>query len=297
VVQAQTPASAGYALAFDGVDDSVRLAYTSYILAPTWKGTKTISLWLKPDALGKDCLHNTPAFCSLIFGDQPAWWGINQGKLFGQDRIWVWNYDGNYDLVGFDYTGMVGDWIHLALVHANGQWSVYINGTFIGGMPSGATMQPNTGALPVLHLGGLIINSARVFAFDGEIDEVELWNVERSASEISLDRFTPHVGDEAGLAAYYRMSDGAGTALTDDSINNWNGILRNGNPPSVPGNGTSIQWVTSGAFDDQGLASMAQASVPVPGAAAPGTIILSIEGHPDDFPTAAETGVFLPIVQ
>jgi hypothetical protein len=45
----------------------------------------------------------------------------------------------------------------------------------------------------------------------------------------------------------YRMSDGAGVTLTDDSINNFNGSLLDGGWGVAP-NGAPAQWVTSGAF-------------------------------------------------
>ncbi len=54
-------------------------------------------------------------------------------------------------------------------------------------------------------------------------------------------------GAEAGLAAYYRMSDGAGTILTDDSQFNWNGTLLDGGS-GVPANGSPALWVASGAY-------------------------------------------------
>jgi hypothetical protein len=43
------------------------------------------------------------------------------------------------------------------------------------------------------------------------------------------------------------MSDGAGLALTDDSLNDWNGMLKDGSS-TVPGDGFPPAWVISGAF-------------------------------------------------
>jgi len=40
--------SPGFALAFDGVNDSVRLAATAQMLASTWKNTKTVSCGSNP---------------------------------------------------------------------------------------------------------------------------------------------------------------------------------------------------------------------------------------------------------
>ena len=75
---------------------------------------------------------------------------------------------------------------------------------------------------------------------------MQIWNVARSASDIALSMSGPLTGAEPGLAAYYRMTNGSGTSLTDNSGHGWTGTLLDGDS-GVPGNGP-IAWVTSGAF-------------------------------------------------
>lgn len=243
---------AGYALAFDGVNDLVQLTYTSSIMVvDTWQTTKTVEVWVKPEGPVSDCIDvpGNPAFvaaCDYIFGDKPEWWGITRGEILGQDRIWIYNFDGSMDQIGVPYT--TGEWVHIALVHDGGMLRAYKNGILIDAIPSGATWQPDTGALPVLYIGGSIFNTSRVYTLEGQIDEVRIWNVARSAAEINANMRLLLSGSETGLAAYYQMSDGVGTVLTDDSINNWNGTLLDG-CCGVPPNGSLPQWVDSGAFD------------------------------------------------
>jgi hypothetical protein len=104
-------------------------------------------------------------------------------------------------------------------------------------------------AFPVLHIGGVIKNVTGNWTFRGEIDEVQLWNTARTSEEIRHDMTTPLAGTELGLAAYYRMSNGSGTLLTDDSGHQWTGILSDG-LNEVPADGP-ILWVPSGAFSIQ----------------------------------------------
>jgi len=105
--------------------------------------------------------------------------------LNGNDRIWVWNYDGSagsaYDVLGLEYT--VGEWVHVTLVYDGGVLRAYKNGVEVASTPSGATQQPSTGALPKLHLGGIINSASRNWTFEGLLDEASLWVVARTAGE------------------------------------------------------------------------------------------------------------------
>ena len=139
----------------------------------------------------------------------------------------------------------VDEWVHIAFVHVGGTLSAYRNGVLVASVPSGPTQQPVTGALPVLHLGGIINSTTRNWSFGGEIDEVQIWNTARTEAQIQQDMTEPVAVIDDRLAAYYRMSDGSGMWLTDDSLHGWVGTLTDGGP--VPPDGP-IQWVMSGAF-------------------------------------------------
>jgi hypothetical protein len=244
---------AGWALRFDGTSDCVELPATSSIFTSGWESTKTVALWVKPDGLQHPCQTTSDPYavseCDSIFGDHPTFWGISIGYLPGPDsnRIWVWNYDGGaglVDRIGIEYTP--GEWVHIALVHSGGVLRAYRNGVEVGsGIPSGPTVQV-PGA--VSDIGGVIINSTRYYLFRGDIDEVSLWNRALSASEIAGNMFLATPTNTNGLAAFYRMSNGTGTVLTDDSGHDKTGTLFDGAYGVPPQNGPP-QWVDSGAFD------------------------------------------------
>ncbi len=237
----------GLALQFDGTSDFVRLAATSDILGSAWRDTKSVVLWVQPTGVAPTVTDVASA--DVIFGDRPRLWGISRGVIGGQDRIWVWNYDGNFDQIGIEYT--TGQWVQIALVHNGGTLRAYKNGFEVGSVASGPTPLPPGGA--VLHFGGIINSASKNWTFQGKIDEVSIWNIALAGAEIAawmnLEITSAHP-NWANLSAYYKMSDGLGTTVTDDSVNSWTGTLNDGGS-GVPADGP-ISWVTSGAFSGGG---------------------------------------------
>ena len=238
-----TSQDAGYALHFDGVNDYVNLNYTHLMFGPGWESTKTVSMWVKPTGTAQ-CTMNLLFTCDPLFGDRPQWWGITRGTVNGQDRIWLYNFDGAIKAVGIPYT--VGQWVHIAMVHQNGVMSAFKNGVLVGAVVTGPTRQPPLPARPVLTFGGIIMASSS-WAFEGEIDELALWRTARTAQQLTQDMAGPLTGTEEGLAAYYRMTTGSGSVVIDDSGHGWNGTIVDGYQ-QVPADGHPATWVPSGAF-------------------------------------------------
>jgi hypothetical protein len=235
-----TLGAAGYALEFDGVTDWVQLQTTLTMMGPGWESNKTVNLWVRPMGTSPACTD--AGRCEAVFSDSPRWWGISRGVIGGQDKLWVWNHDGSTKAIAVDYT--VNQWTHVTLVHTGGVLRAFRNGVEVGSVASGPTQQPVTGTLPILQIGGVITSGN--FTFRGQIDEVAIWNRGRAAEEVSRDVHRIHGPAETGLIAYYRMSNGSGTSLRDDSVNSWTGTFRDG-AAGVPGSGQYAQWVVSTA--------------------------------------------------
>ncbi len=236
--------SAGFSLYFDGINDYVDLGYTHLLMGGTsWQDTMSFSLWVKPEGDGI-CLRNDPAQCDSIFGDRPRWWGLSHGTYNGLNRLWAWNYDSNVDLIGIPYTP--GEWVHIAWVHAGGMLSAYKNGVLVGSVPSGTTTQPP--GVPKMQIGAVIKGSTENWSFNGQVDELRIYNIALTENNIRSTLFTELNGNEAGLRAYYKMSNGSGSVLTDDSVNSFDGTLME-ETVFVPSNGTLPLWMASTAFD------------------------------------------------
>ncbi len=237
-----------YALKFDGTSDFVELGSASDIIGASWQSAKTISLWVRPMGTGP---VGEAVSGDMIFGDFPRWFGIYQATSGGQDRIWIINYDNNADGDGVDQIGIPytqGEWVHIAFVQGGGILYAYKNGVLVGSTGTGPTANGHPGAIGgiKLRIGGAVGSSWNVLS-DEQIDEVQIWDVPRSAQEIRRDMFRILSGTEPGLRAYYRMSNGSGTLLTDDSANSFDGTLRDGGA-SVPADGDTAVWAASGAL-------------------------------------------------
>ena len=84
----------------------------------------------------------------------------------------------------------------------------------------------------------------------GQIDDVSIWNVARSQSEIQNNMHKILNGDESNLVAYYPFDHTSGTALSDRTTNDNDGTLKNM---------TDDDWVTSTApFGEDGTLVLTQ---------------------------------------
>jgi hypothetical protein len=122
------------------------------------------------------------------------------------------------------FTGQVmnaNQWHHVAVTVDAGTISLFIDGqesasNSFSGNPSHAPDMPiNIGASP--GFGGR--------HFDGVIDEVRIWSVARSQSEIADNMSVDLTGAEAGLAGYYPMNEGSGLVAGDISSTGNNASL------------------------------------------------------------------------
>ncbi|MBL7937111.1 MAG: LamG domain-containing protein, partial [Bacteroidia bacterium] len=63
--------------------------------------------------------------------------------------------------------------------------------------------------------------------FNGNLDEVRIWNTVRTSGEISSNQNTCLSGSESGLLAYYKFEDAIGSATLSSATGNHNGTLQN----------------------------------------------------------------------
>jgi len=124
----------------------------------------------------------------------------------------------------YNFTHQTGVWYHLAAVLNGGGVLFYVNGSAYS--PSGYYTQwafgnMNTNTQP-LSIGN--IASLDDTYFPGSIDDVRIWNTERSASQIAYSKDTELVGNESGLKAYYKLNNSLSDATSNgNTLTAYNG--------------------------------------------------------------------------
>ncbi|MDX2189002.1 MAG: LamG-like jellyroll fold domain-containing protein, partial [Bacteroidota bacterium] len=197
-----TTKAQNYALTFDGIDDIVSVpglsATTSY----------TVEAWVFVPSI-----PNTGGWRTIIeFGNDSPYFGIQTPN----------SLLGNAVGVSAPSAFPTNIWTHVACSYDNGTnlQRLYINGTQV----STATGAPNR-----IGVGMGIGFNIGDFSFLGMIDEVRIWNIARTPTEIQNTRFNTLVGNETGLVGYYDFNQTSGTILPDLATGNGaqNGILSN----------------------------------------------------------------------
>eukprot|EP00899_Mesostigma_viride_P005301 jgi/Mesvir1/14772/Mv05413-RA.1 len=127
------------------------------------------------------------------------------GALFFHREVAPWGLRSSIRMPAGVYT-------HIAVSYGAGRSKVYVNGTLRGTQREGSQAPDET--TPVL-IGAIHDESVASSHFDGVIDEVRLWNVDRTQVEIESTMHTTLTGLEYGLAGYWTFDDCAGSRARD----------------------------------------------------------------------------------
>ncbi len=130
------------------------------------------------------------------------------------------------------YDQHLATWTHIALVYQNRRHHLYLDGELIRvGQASAAGIIVH----PSQDLGGQTSRSD-IGRYAGDLDEIRIWD--HAVTEADLrSRISRHlIGNEAGLAGYWRLDAGSGTNIVDSSSRKNDGVIHGG-----------VSWVSSEA--------------------------------------------------
>jgi Concanavalin A-like lectin/glucanases superfamily/Secretion system C-terminal sorting domain len=217
----------GRALDFDGVNDYVTLPN----LLPN--GSYTKEAWINIRAIG--------AFTNNIAsGISSAFW-VPGGNLSAGNNF------ANFAVQ--DPTPLVtGTWYHVAVTYnsATNAMILYKNAVQVDAQTALAYGPETECYLGTYNNGG----GPGGFLFNGQMDEVRIWNTVRTQAQIAASMSCELTGDEPGLIAYYNFNQGTAGAnnagintLTDvsDHCTTSNGVLS-----GFALNGATSNWVAPG---------------------------------------------------
>ncbi|HLO42807.1 MAG TPA: M36 family metallopeptidase [Leadbetterella sp.] len=166
------------------------------------------------------------------------------------DYLWQLNANNNANKMGFyqkssDTWFYSNDpvpqntWTHVAVTLSSGTLTFYINGIASG--TAAIALFQDTGEM---NIGRQQPSSCQCNNFNGKMDELRLWNVANTQSQIQLNKNNSVPVNSSGLVAYYKFDEGTGGTTSDATANNNHGTLVNGPTREVPSSSpfNSIFW-------------------------------------------------------
>lgn len=234
---------AGSHLNFDGVDDYITIPHFS---RPT---TMTIEAYIKSSIAGVDgeiiaWAHPTNAFT--------AEFRLIQGKLsYGE-----WSQS-NGNFLKVEYTTLINDdnWHHVAVVR-NGDGANNVK-LFLDGVEVASGTANYTIATQTLNIGAFT-NATTTNFFQGNIDDIRVWNIVRSQEEINTSKNCELQGTETGLVAYYKFNQGfdAGNNTTNNSLTDVTSNANNGTLTNFALTGTTSNWLAGSPVGISGVITL-----------------------------------------
>jgi hypothetical protein len=184
---------------------------------PIGNSDRTVELWAYMKQ--SDWTANTNTL--FFYGPDPSardadGFGLDFGSTMGSigtiDPFTNAIFDNDNQPSGVTVT--MNQWVHFAMTWNGTAVQAYVNGILKATMaaPSNSAQKVlKTGSSP-LTIGGYPAESAY---FAGYIDEFRVWNIARSASDITSTMKKTLVGNEAGLVGYWQFNEDSGSTVAD----------------------------------------------------------------------------------
>lgn len=218
---------------FDGTDDYIQTSYSGI----TGTANRTIEAWIR----------TTDNFNPSNGGSQGVL--VDYGSFVNGQRFTfnvLWSNAIRLEVGGNGVSGTIavndGNWHHVAVVFSNpgNNVKLYVDGVLDA--QGSLTVAANTGTSNNVMIGKRIDGLNH---FQGDIDEVRIWNYDRTQAEIQAN-MNFELCNNNDLTAYYKFNDGtpnANNASVTTTIDN-SGNGNNGTLTNFALNGSSSNWTT-----------------------------------------------------
>ncbi len=212
-----TSTSTGYALDFDGTNDMV---VTNFKMPAT--SVFSIEGWVYPRSTNYDRLFSNYSaavngnFIIDTYNATP-----NNGMAL---RFNVYGTGNTLFSVGAANVLTLNAWNHVACTFSNGTMTAYVNGFEIATGTAPFTSIPQI--TNYLCFGEDFVPGAAEY-LNGKLDEIRVWNKALSQTDILNNMNICLTGTETNLLAYYNFEDGAGSVVSDITIDENNGLMQN----------------------------------------------------------------------
>jgi len=221
------------ALNFDGIDDYVNLD----ILAPVLANTPEFSIefWMKADLNNQSSSIRTSLFSiNPITNNANGLLIILGGANTQEGRLMI--YDENTFGTNSDFVSniIIGDnqCHHIAYVRSGNIGTIYIDGLIVGTHTTTYILSANDLYSMGQEWDDLISTPLQSQFYNGDMDELRIWDIARTANEIQSNMNNELLGNEVGLVAYYNFNQGVAagnntgiTTLVDNTTNTLDGTL------------------------------------------------------------------------
>jgi len=206
------------ALSMDGNDQVVVLDNTALRLT----GPLTVEAWFRVTTHINDWVR--------IVGKGSSG-PRNYGLWIHQNGTFLFQQYGSGGSTGAAYNApiQINQWYHIAGVRkASGSSDLYVDGQLRASDSSPVTT-PSTSSDPLTFGYAGFHQYLR-----GQIDEVKIWNIARTQSEIQSGLYNKLVGDEQGLVGYWDFDEGAGNIAYDKTGNGHNANRNTASWSTIP---------------------------------------------------------------
>ncbi len=217
-------------LDYDGTDDYMSLANSTTGLSFGGTAAYTLEAWIKPESFGSE-MDIISKYDAGVSGEYRMFVNTD-GTLSAQRGVNIVTSPDALD---------ANRYAHVACVYDGANLTLYINGESVATGTSGSLTADNA----TLTLIGASYNmSALTNYFTGTIDEIRIWNDERTATEIADYLYQQLNGTEQGLLAYINHEQQASNTVVDATGNGYDASLIDANDTNGDGDTPPI-WVRS----------------------------------------------------